>query len=105
MEVIEYETKAVDGLATESVFAGEPTPQLDAAWHNLLARMGSCFFLFLFLKLMNADINIRLSSTEMRRLNQTSLALSDGSGHLGTLGVYHELHCLVSMNLLRKRAP
>lgn len=103
--MIEYETKAVDGLATDSVFAGEPTPQLDAAWHNLLARMGPSFSLLLSLRLINADINIRLSSTEMQRLNQTSLALSDGSGHLGTLGVYHELHCLVSMNVSRKRAP
>lgn len=41
------------------------------------------------------DINIRISNEEMKRLNQTSLKFADGSGQLGTLGVYHELHCLV----------
>lgn len=40
------------------IFACEPTPQLDAAWHDLLA-----------------NINIRISSAEMQRLNQTSLEL------------------------------
>ena len=41
------------------------------------------------------DINIRISNEEMKRLKQSSLKLADGSGQLGTLGVYHELHCLV----------
>ena len=41
------------------------------------------------------DINIRISNKEMKRLKQTSLKFADGSGQLGTLGVYHELHCLV----------
>ncbi len=31
----------------------------------------------------------------MAQLGQTSLPLADGSGSLGTLGVYHELHCIV----------
>lgn len=74
---IAYMTKTVDGLATDSIFAGDPSPELDHAWHNLLT-----------------NINLRLSTEEMQRLNQTSLELSNGSGYLGTLGVYHELHCL-----------
>lgn len=32
----------------------------------------------------------------MERLGQTSLKMKDGSGYLGVLGVYHELHCVVS---------
>lgn len=34
---IEYMTKAVDGLATDSIYAGDPNPELDDAWHKLLA--------------------------------------------------------------------
>lgn len=39
MEAVRHHTKVVDGLATDSVFAGVPTPELDAAWHDLLASM------------------------------------------------------------------
>lgn len=35
----------------------------------------------------------------MAQLGQTSLPLADGSGSLGTLGVYHELHCIVRVFL------
>jgi hypothetical protein len=31
----------------------------------------------------------------MNVLNRTSLELRDGSGYVGMLGVFHELHCLV----------
>lgn len=41
-------------------------------------------------------INLMVSDEEMLQLGQTSLAMSDGSGYLATLGVYHELHCVVS---------
>ena len=50
-------------------------------------------------QLIGVDINIRITTDEMRKLNQTSLVLADGSGQLGTLGVYHELHCLVSIEI------
>lgn len=37
--VIEYQTKLLDGFLSDSVFVGDPTPQVDAAWHGLLASM------------------------------------------------------------------
>lgn len=95
---IEYMTKAVDGLAPDSIYAGDPTPELDDAWHKLLAstRPANPLYARLIKKLTPwPDINLRITPEEMSRLNQTSLALADGSGYLGTLGVYHELHCIV----------
>ena len=37
---------------------------------------------------------VRIKEPELRQLHQNSLPLADGSGYLGTLAVYHELHCL-----------
>jgi len=94
---IEYMTKAVDGLATDSIYAGDPTPELDGAWHKLLASTASHQLPTQTPQKLTPrpDINLRIYPDEMSRLNQTSLALADGSGYLGTLGVYHELHCIV----------
>ncbi|KAL8736634.1 MAG: hypothetical protein Q9181_002299 [Wetmoreana brouardii] len=92
---VQYEARPVDGLATDSIFAGAPTPQIDQAWHNLLAsKMTSSPQLSSQPLSSISDINLRVTTDEMRRLNQTSLELADGSGHLATIGVYHELHCL-----------
>ena len=47
-------------------------------------------------------INLRINHGEKSQLTrkestwQEPLSLADGSGYLGTLGVYHELHCIVS---------
>ncbi|MCJ1360357.1 MAG: hypothetical protein MMC33_010362 [Icmadophila ericetorum] len=37
--------------------------------------------------------HVRLSDEDLRAINQTSISLGSG-GHLGMLGVYHELHCV-----------
>lgn len=74
---ISWQAEVVDGHQWESVFAGKPSKETDDAWHNLLE-----------------PINLKVTADEMERLGQTSLAFSDGSGYLGTLGVYHELHCI-----------
>lgn len=59
-------------------FTGSPRPELDLAWHNLLR-----------------NDNIRVPSSNLARLNLTSIFLSDGSGDLtAQLGVFHALHCL-----------
>lgn len=59
-------------------YHGEPRPELDKAWADLLEHN-----------------NIRLTEDELKRLNRTALKLSDGSGYFGQLGAYHHLHCLV----------
>ncbi len=40
-------------------------------------------------------MNIKLSSSDMSQLGYSSLAMRDGSGYLASLGVYHQLHCVV----------
>ncbi len=42
-------------------------------------------------------MNVRLSLDEVRAFDReaTAVGMSDGSGYLGTLNVYHELHCVV----------
>lgn len=66
---------------TGNPYAGAPTPELDAAWDDLLAPM-----------------HIRVSQGELRRDNQKSVALIEGGGYLGWLGVFHELHCVVRLS-------
>jgi hypothetical protein len=45
--------------------------------------------------------NIVLEPEYMERLgrDEFGVAMPDGSGFLGTLNVYHELHCIVSTQL------
>lgn len=62
-----------------SEFAGPPSPGVDKAWHDLLG-----------------DISLRVSGEELRRSNQSSVELPEGGGYMAWLGVFHELHCIVS---------
>ena len=62
----------------KSPFAGPPSPSLDTHWHDLLA-----------------SITLRVSKEELTRSNQASVAIPRG-GYMAWLGVYHELHCIVS---------
>ena len=66
-----------------SPFAGPPSPEVDRAWHDLLSK-----------------ITIRVSREELERSNQSSVALPKGGGYMAWLGVYHQLHCIVSMHHL-----
>ncbi|KAJ4385387.1 hypothetical protein N0V93_009814 [Gnomoniopsis smithogilvyi] len=75
--VIEWEARVIDAIPGSTLYTGYPTPESDAAWTDLLR-----------------GINLRILPDEMKRLGYTSLALKDGSGYVGSLGVYHELHCL-----------
>ncbi len=63
---------------SQSPFAGIPSPEVDAAWDNLLAPM-----------------HMRISLQELQRDNQQSVQLPEGGGYLGWMGVFHELHCIV----------
>ena len=41
-----------------------------------------------------SDMNIRVSTEELRQVNRTSIPLGNGGGYYGQMGVFHELHCL-----------
>lgn len=46
-----------------------------------------------------AEIRISATQEDLDYYNLTSLPLADGSGYAAELGVFHELHCLVSTSV------
>ncbi|TGO45806.1 hypothetical protein BCON_0364g00090 [Botryotinia convoluta] len=80
-EALEYEKVFYNGtLFASSLYKGDPRPELDLAWHNLVKNN-----------------NLRISKEELDTLGRTALPLADGSGYYGQLNVYHHLHCLKFM--------
>ncbi len=63
----------------ESPYVGPPAEDIDQAWQALLA-----------------NINLRVTKEELDRHDQKSVQLP-GGGHLAWLGVFHQLHCTVSI--------
>jgi hypothetical protein len=43
-------------------------------------------------------MHMKISQEDLDQIGGRSLALSDGSGFVGSLEVYHDLHCLVRGN-------
>ncbi|KAI4157958.1 MAG: hypothetical protein LQ342_007884 [Letrouitia transgressa] len=78
---IEY-TQSIFQTLSQSPFAGEPSPEVDASWDELLAPM-----------------NIRVTKEELISENLESVALTEGGGYLSWTATYHQLHCI---NVLRK---
>lgn len=94
----------------DTVFAGEPSPELDRAWHDMLqskqiaiiSRDCSAVELKkkrtiqrMRLTKWYADTTIRVSKEDLDFYNVTSLPLADGSGYASETFMTHELHCLV----------
>ncbi|KAI9685222.1 MAG: hypothetical protein M1822_004595 [Bathelium mastoideum] len=82
IEALEYEEHVFsfeDRIQEHSSFSGKPSPELDKSWHDLL----------------NAE-NIKLEPEIMKYYGREDIgvALPEGGGYIGTLNVYHELHCL-----------
>ncbi|UPX18773.1 uncharacterized protein EKO05_0009064 [Ascochyta rabiei] len=81
-DAIQYEDTIfkMEGFIQEGgEYAGRPTPKLDQAWHDLL----------------NAE-NIKIDTKYMKHYARENIgvAVPEGGGFIGTLNVYHELHCL-----------
>ncbi|KAE8451798.1 hypothetical protein EG329_002638 [Mollisiaceae sp. DMI_Dod_QoI] len=68
-----------DRIQENSIYSGKPSPELDKAWHDLL----------------NAE-NIRIEPEVMSRLGREDVGvrIPGDDGYIGTLNVYHEIHCL-----------
>ncbi|KAI1378903.1 hypothetical protein F4677DRAFT_382688 [Hypoxylon crocopeplum] len=60
-------------------YVGKPSEELDQVWHDLLN-----------------DENIKIEPKYIEYLNRkdTAVEVPEGGWYLGTLNVYHELHCL-----------
>lgn len=76
-DAVHYERRPFPVRIHGNAFAGEPRPELDAAWHELFE-----------------DIRIRVSAADLMYFNLSSIPLANGSGFAAELGVHHELHCL-----------
>ena len=50
----------------------------------------------------SAEMNVRFSLDDLIAFNRVedAVQLPDGSGYAGTLNIYHEIHCVVSLQLL-----
>lgn len=66
----------------DTPFIGQPDPSVDDAWSKLLSNM-----------------SLRVIDSELDRQSTTSISLPHG-GNLAWLGVFHELHCIVSWSYL-----
>ena len=73
--VVEYEMKKFEPFPT-SIFSGEPRPESEEAWHNLMTNM-----------------TVRVSQEELDAHDQTSIPLPNG-GYMAWIGAFHELHCV-----------
>ncbi|KAK1524597.1 hypothetical protein CPAR01_13545 [Colletotrichum paranaense] len=65
-----------------NVYRGKPRPELDAAWDELVLYS-----------------NLKLKAEDLKKINRTSVRLSDASGQLteyywSGLNVHHQIHCL-----------
>jgi len=68
-----------DRIQEKSKYSGKPSPAVDLAWHDLLN-----------------DENIRIEAEIVEALGRQdiSVRVPGESSYIGTLNVYHELHCL-----------
>lgn len=99
---MEYESKVFNpGLCLRGPFSAEPSEESDRAWSELVESKPHSGPIFLC-KMDNksTDAHVRVSGEDLRRINKTSIPLPDEEDtYWGTLGVIHELHCLVSISL------
>ena len=51
---------------------------------------------------LSTEMNVRFSLEDLKAFNRVedAVQLPDGSGYAGTLNIYHEIHCVVSLQLL-----
>ncbi|TVY26375.1 Cyclochlorotine biosynthesis protein O [Lachnellula hyalina] len=74
---------------TRSRYSGPPHPDIDRAWDDLFRLQ-----------------NIRVTGEEFDFNQRTSVELLEGGGYMAWLGIFHELHCVVSspseMKILRQ---
>ncbi len=82
-------------LVIDSPYNGEPSVRVDHAWTELLQCKGLRAF-----ESFNADeedMNIAISKSDLDKIGAESIKVPNRDDqYIAGLGVYHELHCLVS---------
>ncbi|KAI1630920.1 hypothetical protein F4809DRAFT_658881 [Biscogniauxia mediterranea] len=76
-EGLVWEQRKFPTSLVDNPFSGNPRPELDEAWHNLLR-----------------NDNIKVPKTYLEELNLTSVYTKDEMYGIVSLSVYHSLHCL-----------
>lgn len=75
LPAVQWEFRTFENsLETANPYKGPPRPELDKAWNKLLDPSA-----------------IRLSKEDLNRINRSSVAILDGSGYFGTLGLFTRL--------------
>ncbi|QSZ30679.1 hypothetical protein DSL72_000237 [Monilinia vaccinii-corymbosi] len=74
---VTYERRRLFRHLNDNPFAGPPRPELDAAYEKILE-----------------PLTTKITNEEYEHLGATTLGLKDGSGYVGEMAVYHELHCI-----------
>ncbi len=101
-EALRWEARYFPTRIVDNPFSGDPRPELDQAWHDLLRSM--------FARICRSDVlinsfvlddNIRVSRSDLDALNLTSVYVRDGSDGIASLSVYHALHCLVCILVIQ----
>lgn len=79
----------------DSPYNGEPSAKVDQAWTNLLQC--KCLKLLESARTDGTDMNIAVSKSDLDKIGADSIKVPGEEGeYIAGLGVYHELHCLVS---------
>ncbi|KAI4134106.1 MAG: hypothetical protein LQ347_001803 [Umbilicaria vellea] len=83
-EALHWKLHSFDsGDGHEGPYSGYPRHDLDKAWEDLLGNM---------------NVRFQLEDLKVWGRDVDAVALPDGSGYLGTLNVYHEIHCVKWMH-------
>jgi Mycotoxin biosynthesis protein UstYa len=102
-EAVFYEeTTFQENSQEHGPFSGYPRDEIDQNWHNLLNGAQKGRWAGLALANVLVAENIVVEPEVMRHYGREDLgvALPEGGGYIGTLNVYHELHCIVSAGIL-----
>ena len=79
----------------DTYFGTPPSDTIDDNWTGLL----ECEFSLHKRQADPSDASFKFSEEDMTRwgFKDEGVLLTDNSGYMGTLNVFHELHCLVSL--------
>lgn len=77
--LISYHRQRLKRPLDDNPFTGDPRPERDAAYSHILEPM-----------------TVRITNDEYEKydLGTSTLKLADGSGYIGEMSLYHELHCI-----------
>ena len=100
-DYIEYETRPVDiaGVRDHDKYGGPPTMEQNRAWDHLMQGK-RYYMLVLDHILMFAGAFFNATIPEFTRAGESLENLTEltEGGYLASIGVYHELHCLVRLS-------